>query len=351
MTYDASELWAALDRLVDRAPSLADLRAHRLHFYAAIRWRSLGRPVPPSVEEEQRVAEVFEIAVPFVLERVREALDGPVLLVKGPEAASFYPQPLVRVYRDLDLLVSDAKAAQRALLAAGFVEVGDPDIFIDIHHERPLWLPGSPRLAIELHSRPKWPERFTAPALDELFATAVQSATGVPGLQAASAAHHALLLAAHSWSHVPLGRLLDLVDVAMVSDGVKRAEMAKIARSWGVERIWRTTIGACDALFFGGEATWALRGWAWNLADARERSVFGSHVQAWLSPFSALPPAAAVRASGRALLGELEPGEGETWDDKLRRTRLAIRNAFVRRSEHAEQLGPAAHRRRRRPRA
>ena len=47
--------------------------------------------------------------------------------MKGPEVAAHYPVPSDRPFGDLDLLVEDPEAAQRALIAAGFVEFGEPD--------------------------------------------------------------------------------------------------------------------------------------------------------------------------------------------------------------------------------
>ena len=48
-----------------------------------------------------------------------------LILMKGPEAAARYPDPALRPFCDLDFLVDDPAAAHRALMAAGFVEVGD----------------------------------------------------------------------------------------------------------------------------------------------------------------------------------------------------------------------------------
>jgi hypothetical protein len=238
--------------------------------------------------------------------------------------------------------------AQRRLLAAGFEEVGDPSIFIDIHHERPLWLPGFPPLVIELHSQPKWVDGLRPPGLQELLADAVPSATGVQGMLAPSPAHHAVLLAVHSWAHVPLGRLGDLVDIAAVSHGVQRQELDRSARSWGVERLWTTTAAVLDSVVSEQRRSAAQLLWAWNLEQVRERTVLGTHLERLLSPFWALPSARAAVAFVRALVAEIEPAEDETWQEKLARIRKAGRNAFVQRSEHVRQLGAAGDRRRRR---
>ena len=57
---------------------------------------------------------------------MRAAYDGTLALMKGPEVAAHYPDPRLRTYCDLDFLVDSPEPAHRALLSAGFVEVGDP---------------------------------------------------------------------------------------------------------------------------------------------------------------------------------------------------------------------------------
>ena len=59
-----------------------------------------------------------------VLEKARDAYDGRMLLMKGPEVASRYPNPADRPFRDLDILVDDPQSAQQSLIKAGFIEAG-----------------------------------------------------------------------------------------------------------------------------------------------------------------------------------------------------------------------------------
>ena len=330
-------LWDGVNRLVDRAPHLADLRSHRLELVAARRWRELGRPVPPELVEEERLSAVVALTTPILLERARAAYDGTMLLMKGPEAAARYPDPALRIFKDLDLLVDDAEAAQRALLAAGFHAVGDPALYEDIHHLRPLAFPGLP-LTIELHSRPKWIDGLPSPTPRELFAVAEEHPTGFEGVLVLPAAQHALLLAAHSWGHEPLRRLRDLVDVAAVAQGLDRDALRGLAAAWRMERAWTTTVGAADALFLGGSTPWAVRVWARNLEKARERTVLENHLARWLSNFWALPAPDAIRSLGSTLGREIRPSPGEGWGAKLSRSARAVRNAALRRSEHDESL-------------
>jgi hypothetical protein len=330
-----SQLWAAVDRLVDRAPSVADLSSHKLELFAARRWRSLGQTVPAEIVEQERRAAVVQLAAPVLLSRIRAAYEGELVLVKGLEVARRYPEAGLRIFGDVDLLADDAPAAQRALLAAGFQEVGDPSLYEDIHHLRPLQWPDLP-LVVELHSRPKWVDGIApAPAITELLAAAVP---GPHGFHVLPPAHHALLLAAHSWAHEPLRRLRDIVDVAAVTEAAGRQEVAELARSWRVERLWRATDAVAEAVLYGRRRPLALRLWAQNLETARERTVLENHLQRWFSDFWIMPPHRAIERVPATLAGELFPEGGEGWRSKLSRSRRAIRNATRRRSEHDDEL-------------
>jgi len=330
------DLWRRLDLLIDRAPSEDDIRSHRLEVPAARRFREVGRPVPEDFAVQERLAGIRLLTAPMLLERVRTAYAGRLLMIKGPEVAVHYPDSSYRLFSDVDLLADDAHAAQRTLLRAGFVEVGDPELYVDIHHLRPLAADGLP-LALEIHTRPKWIEPLMPPPTKELFDVAVPSST-IEGVLALPPAHHAVLLAVHSWAHEPLRRLRDIVDVGAVAAHADPAEMDRIASSWGVGRLWRTTAAAAEALLDGGGRPWAFRLWAQNLHLARERTVFENHVQRWLSDFWVLPAGTAVRRLPRTFAYELGPEAEEGWRAKLARTALAVRNASRRRSHHDEEL-------------
>jgi hypothetical protein len=319
-------LWDSVDALVARTSRLDDLVAHGLHLFAAAALRARGAPVPPELEREERAAALRTLAAPLLLGRVREAVDGPLLLVKGPEVASHYPDEALRPYADLDLVVADALAAQRALRAAGFLEVEeDGGKYDDIHHLRPLALPGLP-LAVELHDRPKWLQGLRAPTAADLFAHAVPSQVGVDGVLSLTPAEHGVLLAVHSWAHEPLRRVLDLVDVAALGASGEDA-----AAAWGVPRLWRTTVDAVDAVLGAGGP---MPAWAQNLAQVRDRTVAENHLAHWVGPFAALPPHLALAEATRSLVADLRPEAGESWGTKLRRTGRALVSARTRLGEH-----------------
>ena len=331
----ADALWQAVDRLVDRAPSLTDLRSHKLELFAVRRWRALGRFIPAELLERERNAAIGALAAPLLLDRVRTAYDGELMLFKGPVVAARYPDPALRSFSDVDLLATNPAEAQTALRAAGFVEVGNPAAYVDIHHLRPLCWPGLP-LVVEIHSRPKWPDGIQPPpSVQELFAAV---APAEDRLKRLPEAHHVLLLAAHSWAHEPLRRLRDMIDIAVMAEAANRADVSNLARDWRIERLWRSTIDAVDAVLDGEQRSWTLRLWAHNLEKTRERTVLETHLQRWLSDFAIMPPGAAAARLPRTLARELLPTESERWGTKLSRTARAVRNASRRRSEHNDEL-------------
>ena len=81
-------VWAAVDHLLDRTEDPAGLRAHGVQLLAARRWRVTGRPVPAALLADERSAAIATLAVPVLLTRVRAAVNGPIVLLKGPEVAA-----------------------------------------------------------------------------------------------------------------------------------------------------------------------------------------------------------------------------------------------------------------------
>jgi hypothetical protein len=293
--------------------------------------------VPDDALRKERRARATGLTVAETLARVRQAVRGRLLLLKGPEVAERYPDPSLRTFADLDLIAEDPGPAWRSLVRAGFVPVGDADLYVGIHHLRPLAAPGLP-LSIELHSRPKWIPGLEPPPVEALFEAAVPSVVAVDGIEALPPAHHAVLLAVHSWAHEPLRRARDMVDVAAVATGADDGDTLDVARALGAARVWRTTRRATEALLGDGDAPAAFRIWARNLPRVRERTVAESHLERLLSGFWALPPRAALARLGAALAGEVRPQRDEQWRTKARRARIAAANASVRRSEHERQL-------------
>lgn len=331
------DIWGAVDSLIDRAPSLEDLREHRLHLLAERRWCETGRTIPAVLSAEKTRAVALFLPVSGLLARIGTVWTGPMIILKGPELASRYPEGFRRTAGDIDLLVDDADAAHAALRAAGFVPTGDPRRFVDIHHLQPLVWPGLP-VRIEVHRSLKWIEGLEPPSAAELFALATPSRVDVDGFQTLTPAAHAVVVAIHAWSHGPLRSLRDLIDVAVLKAEADSVEIESLVAQWGVSDVWRTTDGVVTALFASGRRPLALRLWARHLESARSPTVAEAHLEWWFSSFWALPARRALHDAVRRLADDLRPVPGEQWRTKLSRARLAVRNAGVRRSSHQRVL-------------
>ena len=337
MGSDAHDLWAAVDRLVGSTDDLDALRANRLHLLAARRWRELGRDVPAELVDDERKSVLSTLVLPELLSSVRDACDAELVVHKGPEVAARYPDPVLRPLIDVDQLTPDAASVQERLVAAGFVEMGDPVFYAAAPHRLPLEWPGIPVL-VEVHDDLNWPRWLARSPTAELLAQAVPSSLGIDGLRTLEPHHHVLAIAAHAWSHGPFTRVGDLVDVAAMMEGLDRDELAALAQRWGIERMWRTSLATADAVLFDGPRPWAARTWARNLPAVRERTVLEGHIGRWLAGFSAVGPLRGFRVLFREVGKDLRPAVGETWGQKLARVPRAIRNAFVPRTRHDRRL-------------
>jgi hypothetical protein len=325
-------MWDRIDTMLERAPHVHALRLHRVELLEAARRQRAGLELGPLAADTTQAVAADLAAVPL-LARVRAACDGPLVLIKGAEVALDYPAPRLRRFSDLDLLTDDAERAQAALIAAGFEEVDDPDVYRDIHHLRPLWWPGLP-LVVELHTRANWPAAIPGPRTAELLAAAVPGRLGVDGVGTLPPAHHALVLAAHAWAHQPLGRLGNLIDVAVTLRRADAAEVDALARRWGCRRMWRTTRAAVRAVLDGDGRSAGVALWARHLGHVRERTVFEWHVKDLLAPAWGLPTRAAPAAVRAELLATAGPEGTESWRAKLRRARTAFTDAGLPRSTH-----------------
>ena len=324
--------WGGVRRILERAPSLDELRAHRLQLLEAHRRRELGASIPDDLAEEAESALRATLLTRALLSRIRELCDGPILVLKGPEVAARYPAPWLRPFIDVDILVPDELDVERRLRAAGFDGVGPPMDWETLHHVQRLAAPDL-LASVEVHRRPKWIQRASPPTMDELLVDAVPSATAVDGVLAPSSAFHSVMLAAHAWAERPLGRLGDLVDVAAMVEAVED-EAREIAARHGVERLWQATLRAIDALLVDERRTWSTRTWARHLQEIRERTVLETHLTRALEPFASLPPWRAPGGVARSLRRTLLPYDGEGWSEKLARSRRALRSARVRVSEY-----------------
>ena len=329
-------MWERVDRLLEQAPHEHALRLHRVELLEARRRRAAGAEVGSLVRDEAAAA-VRELAAIPLLARVREAWDGPLVLHKGPEVALDYPAPHLRGFCDLDLLTDDATGAQAALLAAGYRPAREEESRGVAHHLCPLEWPGLP-ITVELHTQLNWPRGVPSPSADELIDRSVPSRLGVDGVATLAPQEHALVLAAHAWSHDPLGRLGNLLDVAVTLRHVDEREVDALARRWGCARMWRTTRTAVGAVLEGTGRSRAVALWARHLEDVRERSVFECHVKNAAAPMWGLPHRRVPTAVAAEVWATVAAGDSETWAAKRRRTRRALRHAGTARSDHLHAL-------------
>ena len=276
------------------------------------------------------------LVAPALLARVREAYDGPLLLVKGPELVRHYPDG-ARGFGDLDLVAEDAERAQEMLLAAGFrPQEGTPPVDYERHHHlHPLVWPGL-ALPIEIHRRVMWPAGLRGPTNEDLFGAATP-ADG--GLLVPDPRHHALLLAAHAWGEVPMRKLRQLVDIQVFAGLNDAGELERMANGWGFERGWRATLAAGDWLIRGGDEPGFVRLWGRYLRQLRDPTVVEMHIQEYLSPFTLAPPGLALRLSAAAVGRDLRPLPHETWGDKRRRMARAVFHPLSPKSAYDRRFG------------
>lgn len=339
----ADGLWEGVDRLLQRlTPELAT--EHGLGPLAARLLRLGGDTVPEHLLREERAGRAATLVAPALLQRVRAAYDGPLLLVKGPELTARYPNG-ARRFGDLDLVAGNAEEAQAALLAAGFrLQERDwpPEGYDDVrrphYHLHPLEWPGL-GLRIEIHKHVKWPDGLQPPRNEELFEAGVPSVVGVDGLLAPHPDHHAIVLSSHAWGEIPMRKLRQLVDVLAFVEDSDREELRRLAARWGIERGWISTLAVADWLLREAPEPLLVGVWARYLRELREPNVLEMHVQEWLSPFWLAPPRTAVRKALGAVLRDLRPAPNQTWGGKVRQTIRALRHPLSSKSEHYVRLG------------
>jgi hypothetical protein len=267
---------------------------------------------------------------------VQEVLGEPLLVLKGPEVAVHYPAAGVRPFGDLDLMVLDADKANRKLLESGFRFALDPARTTPNRHDSvPVQWPGIP-LKVEIHRAPGWLPWMQPPTNAELFRSSVPSVTGVENAFALSPDHLALYLAVHSWRHAPFNRLLDMVDLALVRDGLDRDALNARAEAWGMGRVWRANMQMVDHLLFGEgrPPRFSTSLYARHLVEVRERNLVEWYLVWWGKGLAAPTPSAAARAVLSDVRFSLTAHPWQTPGSKVRRIGAALGRAFRPASDH-----------------
>ena len=310
-------IWSRVDALVDGSTNFAGLQAHGVDLYAARRWRTIGRSIPEDFRNHERAAAMANLAVPAQLAQIRDVLDGEILVMKGPEVASYYPEPSLRPYRDLDILVHNAENAHSSLVRAGWEAVSQARA----HHPPELLLPGT-SVSVEIHGTPNWPW-WTSADTRELFEHAVPSTLDVAGIQTLCPAHHAVLLAAHSWQHEPIRRLVDVIDVALLAQDLDGDMLEHLAGRWGLKRVWKTTTSAIHALLLEEQSlSPARRLLIRHCQELRQRTDLESRLAYLAAGLWAPTPSTIVLATAARAILSIRPALPESWDNTVSGTHI-----------------------------
>lgn len=273
------ELWELLERNVSGWPH-HQLRQHGFDLL-------FGEPERLAKERRAHARRVL-VAQHALADQV-EHHQSPVVVMKGLEVAMLYPRPIERPFRDLDILVRDARPRWDRLVSLDHRK--NPKRAIDIdHHHLPALEHPTGVLGIELHHSPNLPGWAKIPN-DLIFDTAQPSRTGIEGALRPRDDIHALLLALHCWVG-GFARWRDLLDARILASAADEPT-AETAASFGLGRFWEVSTRLADSLVFGiaGRAVPLQRYFVPTEARPipRRRAVI-------LSPFTAAHPARVIRS-------------------------------------------------------
>ncbi len=144
-----------------------------------------------------------------------------------------------------------------------------------------------------------------------------------------SPAHHAVLLAAHSWQHEPFRRVIDLVDVAVMASESDPDTLAALAQRWRLGGIWRSTIEAI-ASFQGGDPprAWTDRMLTQHLRAVRPRTTAELRLARWFAGYRAPTLAIAAKTIIQTVAEDLSPAAEDSWSAKMGRIPRTVRNSL-----------------------
>ena len=219
------------------------------------------RSIPSEVAQQQRLSNQHQFlmadAAPrmltakvlsglAVLQRMRQLTVHPLLLLKGLQVASLYPQMWMRDTGDVDILTTAPDDVYRDLVAGGFQPRNVA--VIKTHHQLPPLWNQEFNVSVEVHRRPNTGQfaRFVTP--EEVFAQSTESRVQLDGIRGPSPEHDFALHLAHSWSDRPVGRARDLIDLTLLADALDHGNATEVARRYRLRRVWRASLQARDAL-------------------------------------------------------------------------------------------------------
>ncbi len=230
------------------------------------------RTLPPNVADQQRLYNIHRYlnggATPrvltantlpalAVLHRIRRSTRHPLLLLKGLQVGSLYPQLWMRDLGDIDILTTAPDDVYRDLVGVGF----EPRNIANIktHHQLPPLWNHEFHLSVEVHRRPNTGQfpQFVTP--EQVFAESTESRVEIEGIRGPSVEHEFSLHLAHSWSDRPIGRARDIIDLTLLAGALQRQTAAETARSYHLNRVWKATVQARSALLENEGASLVLR--------------------------------------------------------------------------------------------
>ena len=181
--------WEAMVALARRYRLLPLLSFRLAEEHAQVTEDCAPAGVKEMLRREYLAAVAQAMSVDRQLARILAALEGasvPVIVVKGPALAAFYPHPALRSFGDLDLLVSPEylELAAEALVGLGYRDTVSTAWEPKSHHHRPPMVSGDSRFVVELHHRLDDPVRVGRLPNGDLWARAMPwSVQGQPALQ------------------------------------------------------------------------------------------------------------------------------------------------------------------------
>jgi hypothetical protein len=191
----------------------------------AVREEGVPREVMEGLRADLRAAAVQGMLAEQQLATVLGALSAsevPAVVVKGAAVGAFYPDPALRLFGDLDIMVSEAQLdrAERALNGLGYQCFASKAWWLDRFHHLPPMVSESGGLLVELHWRLDYQEQKGRLPAEDLWARAVSwTVQDQPALRL-DAVDTVLHLCRHAVvQHRVHGAFRTLCDLAQVTEG------------------------------------------------------------------------------------------------------------------------------------
>ncbi len=296
-------IWPAVYRVIDEHPDVERLIRHGVGLLAGADWADCGISVPEELRHSRMTQAALGLESRGLVRSLRQDTDGPLVLLKGLDVAAHYPAVELRQSLDVDVLVDDAVATQRALLAAGWQTKATPGFHEEpernesLHQLCPLLRPPF-SLPLEVHRRPNAPTWLPPLPTTEIIEAARPSAIDVDGVLSPCVEHHALVVLAHSWATQPFARFSELIDFALLLESSDMPTVRAVARRWRMTRLLDLGLRTIDSLLHGRQpAPWVVRSFAGHLLDLSEPSRRRSQVNRYAASAFVAPIPDAARAA------------------------------------------------------